>query len=119
MNMLRAFTIGFRGGGEPTNKYLKALGFVVKEKDDVNEDWIDVKVDFAEWLLKNAPITYKNQFLGTTLNSIIEKLNKIETFFIEKKIFIVDKNNIQNTIDYVLLKTNRIGRENNPAFFRL
>lgn len=99
------------GGGEPTNKYLKELGFLITNKEQL----INVKEEFAGWLLKNAPESYSN-FLGNSIENVIEKLNEIDAFFKEKSLFEINENNIQENITYVKSKIERNGRKNNPAF---
>ena len=75
----------------------------------------NLKDEFATWLLNNAPESYSN-FLGNSIDSIIEKLNEIDAFFQEKSLFEVNENNIQENITYVKSKIGRDGRKNNPAF---
>lgn len=102
-------------GGEPTNKYLVALGFEIKTKEYMGTDLIDVKKEFAEWLLKNAPESY-NYYLGGSVITIIERLDEINQFFVERNIFEVNPKNIKGTEDYVLFKTGKKERLKNPDF---
>jgi len=41
------------GGGEPTNKYLKALGFEVVNKDLDKYTWIETHYDLVDYLIEN------------------------------------------------------------------
>ena len=104
-------------GGEPTNKYLKALGFEIGTKDNNNNlPLLNVKQDFAQWLLSNAPASYKKMYLGKSIQSINTRLKEIESFFVERNLFVVNPRNIQENIDYIKHKISRKERAKNKPF---
>lgn len=81
----------------------------------MSADLINVKKEFATWLLKNTPESYTN-YLGSSTNSIIERLNEIEAFFQERSLFEVNTANVQATINYILFKVKIKNRVDNPDF---
>jgi len=76
---------------------------------------LNIKQDFATWLLNNAPDSY-TQYLGTTQQSVQERLNEIDEFFPERSLFELDENNALDLIEYVKLKISRSERKKNEAF---
>ncbi|MBC3847728.1 EVE domain-containing protein [Winogradskyella echinorum] len=101
------------GGGEPTNKYLKNLQFKIVNKT-VNE-LVNVKNDFAKWLLNNAPDSY-NQYLGSSVQSIIERLDEIGTFFPDYKFFEIDPKTVTAKIKDIRLIFSTKERRKNLEF---
>lgn len=81
----------------------------------MSADLINVKNEFATWLLKNTPESYTN-YLGSSINSIIERLNEIDAFFQERSLFEVNTANVQATINYILSKVKIKNRVDNPDF---
>lgn len=89
--------------------------FEIGNKDSINNEVINVKNEFAKWLLKNAPESYV-VYLGTTIDSIIVRLNEIDNFFPERNLFEIDSADMEKTVKLVTSITNRKGRKDNPAF---
>ncbi len=77
---------------------------------------INIKNEFANWLLENAPDSY-NQYLGSSIQSVKERLDEINSFFPEKDIFVLDKNNPNELIDYIKFKNSKSERVQNATFF--
>lgn len=77
----------------------------------------NVKEEFATWLLNNAPESY-NQFLGRTIQSVVERLNEIQNFFSVIDLFNTDKNNYSNLIDKISVKLKKKERLKNPEFIK-
>ena len=75
----------------------------------------NIKQEFAIWLLKNAPSSYK-QYLGTTLKAVNARLEEIDHFFPERSVFEVDLNNPTELLDYVHRITSSSERKKNEAF---
>lgn len=89
----------YPGGGEPTNKYIEKLGFEIVKKDE--HLTISVKKEFAAWLLRNGPRTYKDYY-GNSVEEIETKLDEINSYFLDKDLFNVDKDNYKNIKKYLL-----------------
>ena len=80
---------------------------------------IDVKKDFAKWLHKNTPESYRHKFIGNTIKSIEEKLDEINAFFDEVDFFLVDPkkvNGLVSTILFLMSKKERIKNTEFEAF---
>ena len=80
-----------------------------------NKSTINVKQEFAEWLLKNAPVSY-NQYLGSDTGSVIRRLDEIDAFFPERELFKTNSDGYLDLVKYILFKTNNKERINNPEF---
>lgn len=103
-------------GGEPTNKYLKALGFkIVNKNKDETARFLNVKKAFAKWLLSNAPDSY-NQYLGDTMQSVIERLDEISTFYPNYNFFEVDLKNLNQKIQKIRFMFSVKERQKYPKF---
>lgn len=101
------------GGGEPTNKYLKALGFEVVNK--LESVYINVKAEFAQWLLINAPESY-NYYLGGNVESVIKRLDEIDAFFPDYEFFEIDESKISEKVAEIKFLLSTKERKNNPEF---
>ena len=77
---------------------------------------INIKSEFAKWLLENAPDSY-SQYLGTSIQSTNERLDEINGFFTENDIFELDKNNPSELMNYINFKNSKSERVKNSAFF--
>lgn len=83
---------GFRvGQGSECFEVYEKLGFEITIKEKAM-NIIDVKDEFATWLLKNAPNSYKS-YLGTTKDDILFRLNELDAFYPEKDLFKIKDNN--------------------------
>ena len=76
---------------------------------------IDVKKDFAKWLNKNTFESYRS-FLGSTTNSIEEKLDEINSFFDEIDFFLVDPKKVNGLVSTILFLMSKKERIKNPEF---
>ena len=107
----------FSGGpSHPAFKLLDKLGFTIIQKNDSKEAFIDLKEEFAKWLLENAPESYKKMYLGYTQESILEKLVEIDGFFNDLNLYLVNKENVLEIIELIKSRISREGRANNPDF---
>lgn len=106
----------FKGGiGTDCFKAFERNNFdVIPKNQEIKE--VDMKVEFAQWLLKYAPPGY-NSYLGKTIHSVIIRLNQINSFFSEKDIFLVNKNNYQAIIEYIKQKNRKEERLKNKEFY--
>jgi len=98
-------------GGDNTECFqvLRDNGFKVEPKSNSNK-MENTKQEFAKWLLKNAPDSY-NQYLGNTVQSVVERLNEIQAFFPELDFFNVNESNLsvlKNQILSILKKKERV-----------
>ncbi len=85
--------------------YLYFDGAISKKlMEKTTKEPLNIKEQFAEWLLKFMKPSYNN-YLGDNKSSILEKLEEINSFFIEQDIFDVDTSNFKNVIDFILKKT--------------
>lgn len=74
---------------------------------------IDTKKEFATWLNNNIYDSYRN-YLGNSINSIITKLEEINSFFDDIELYKVKEDQIQiliDTITFILSKNERIKNE--------
>jgi len=76
----------------------------------------NVKVEFAKWLLEKAPDSY-HYYLGNSINSIVERLDEINNFFSERDLFLVDKKNYRELINYIKFKNSKEQRLKNKEFY--
>ncbi|MCD8446762.1 McrB family protein [Tenacibaculum finnmarkense] len=76
---------------------------------------IDIKEDFANWLNINTHNSYRN-YLGDTTNSIVSKLDEINSYFDEIDFFLVNPLNIKEHIDTILVLLSKTEREKNADF---
>lgn len=76
---------------------------------------MNVREEFAIWLLKEAPISYR-QYLGTENKSAIIRLNEINAFFPERDLFEVNGTNYLERMKYILFKINNKEHLHNPDF---
>ncbi|NJB83581.1 McrB family protein [Wenyingzhuangia aestuarii] len=66
----------------------------------MNSSTVDIKQEFARWLLKNGPKTYKDYY-GDELDGVLEKLKEINSYFSEIDLFEVSKENFNKKIDFL------------------
>ncbi|RED48808.1 AAA family ATPase [Seonamhaeicola aphaedonensis] len=78
-------------------------------------DKINVKHEFAEWLLENAPISY-HQYLGSSINSILERLDEISSYFPDQNFFVVKTSQVDLLIKELLITFGKKERTKNPDF---
>jgi hypothetical protein len=78
-------------------------------------DQVNVKKDFAQWLLNNAPESY-NYYLGGSVNSVIERLNEISSFFPENNFFEVKTPEVDQLIRKIKFTFSNKERRKNPEF---
>jgi hypothetical protein len=97
-------------------KDLRKQGFQVATKEQ-NMEKVNVKQDFAKWLLNNAPVSY-NHYLGGSTNSIVERLNEITAFFPEQNFFELDPSKVNRLIQKIKLTFSTKERRNNPEFMK-
>ncbi|WP_282050226.1 AAA family ATPase [Maribacter aquivivus] len=76
----------------------------------------NVKLEFAEWLLNKAPDSY-HYYLGSSINSVIERLDEINNFFSERDLFLVDEKNYRELINYIKFKNSKEQRLKNKEFY--
>ncbi len=108
----------FQGGeGTPAFQVLERLGFQIDKKIKSQSTAMEnVKQEFAQWLLQHAPVSYKS-YLGATVETIIIRLEEINDFFQERDIFLVDRENHNELINYIKLKNSKIERIKNKDFY--
>ncbi len=76
----------------------------------------NVKLEFAEWLLKNAPESY-TFYLGSYTNSVVERLDEINSYFPDMDLFTLKFHNPSGVIEYIEKNiSNKKARLRNPAF---
>ena len=75
----------------------------------------DLKLEFAQWLIKQAPVSYK-QFLGSEVEKVISRLKEIDNFFPERELFKTNSKDYRDLMNYILFKTNSKERIKNPEF---
>ena len=75
-----------------------------------------LKLEFAKWLLKNVPDSYKKNYLGYTEESILAKLTNINGFFSDIDLFKITKDNVNQKKAIIKNKISRKGRTENPEF---
>ncbi|QAA80873.1 EVE domain-containing protein [Aequorivita sp. H23M31] len=86
------------GGGNPTNKYIKALGFQIIDKgENVNSN---VKQEFAAWLLRNGPSSYK-QYYNNSIEEVSNRLEEINSYFADRNLFLASKESYKDLINYI------------------
>lgn len=92
----------FKGGqDQPAFQLLEKLGFKIENKETTMKlDLKDIKGEFAQWLLKNAPTSY-DYYLGKSKDSIVKRLEEIEAFFPNRGLFLLDETNPSDLIDYI------------------
>jgi hypothetical protein len=76
---------------------------------------INVKRDFSNWLLQNAPVSY-NHYLGGSINSVLERLNEISEFFPEQNFFEVNPNIVSELTQEIKFLFSTKERRKNSAF---
>ena len=103
-------------GGEDTDcfKAFERNGFEVIPKN-IEMEKVNVKKDFAEWLLKNAPESY-NYYLGGSINTVIERLDEINGFYTDRNLFLVDRENQKELISYINFRNSKKERIKNKGF---
>ncbi len=75
-----------------------------------------LKNEFANWLLENAPESY-SFYLGTSINSVEERLDEINSYFPEIDLFRIENGNPENIISFINNKiANKEARLQNPSF---
>ena len=105
----------FKGGeGTPCFLRFEKLGFNLKLKAETSNS-MNVKEEFAGWLLENGASTYK-QYYGDTINDIVNKLNEINNFFFDKDLFLVSKDSYQSLKRYLLDNIYGENRQSNVEF---
>ncbi|MFH6770265.1 AAA family ATPase [Gaetbulibacter aquiaggeris] len=105
-------------GGEGTRAFqlLESLGFDIDKKITTQSSNMEnVKQEFASWLLKNAPESY-NYYLGNSTNSVIERLNEINSFFPEQNFFEMDLSKVDQKIREILFVFSTKERRKNVEF---
>ncbi|MDX1760917.1 MAG: AAA family ATPase [Christiangramia sp.] len=75
----------------------------------------NVKLEFANWLLKNSPPSYKT-YLGSTKDSVLGKLEEIDSFFSDISFFDIDKRDLNNSISKIEQVLSKNGRKKYPQF---
>ncbi|MGW1456604.1 AAA family ATPase [Salegentibacter agarivorans] len=76
----------------------------------------NLKNQFANWLLKYAPESY-SFYLGTSVNSVEEKLTEINSYFPEMDLFRIENGNPEKIISFINSNiANKKTRLQNPAF---
>ncbi|SDM66206.1 AAA family ATPase [Kriegella aquimaris] len=104
-------------GGVDTDcfKAFKKNGFDIVPKNLAVQK-LNMKQEFAKWLLKKAPISYKS-YLGKTVDSVISRLDEINEFFPERDLFLVDAENYKGLINYIKSKNAKKERLKNKGFY--
>jgi hypothetical protein len=102
------------GGGEPTNKYLRSLGFEIISKTEVNPILINVKNEFVDWMVANVSggNYFKNQF-ASNRERFENEINEYEVKYKENfnsELFIFSSTNYKNEIE--LIRTNLYNTSN-------
>lgn len=75
----------------------------------------NVKKEFTSWLLKNAPTSY-NYYLGDSVDSVITRLNEIESFFPNINFFTVNQDNVSQLIQVIKQTFSSKERIKHPSF---
>lgn len=76
---------------------------------------VNIKQDFAQWILNNAPKTY-NYYLGGSITSVIERLNEISEFFPEHNFFDVNPSEVDQLIRKIKFTFSTKERRKHPEF---
>ncbi|MCL7753295.1 AAA family ATPase [Polaribacter sp. Z022] len=90
--------------------FLTNLGFECIKKTN------SLKRNFAKWLLDKGQTSYK-QYLGDTIKSVEFRLDEIDNFFLEKDLFLPNKNNFDEIKTYISYIIYGKSRSINEAFF--
>lgn len=105
----------FKGGlNTECFKVLREQGFKIVAKTD-HMEIVNVKQNFAEWLLENAPVSY-NQYLGDSTQSVVERLDEISAFFPLQDFFTINPNAIDTKVREIKFVFSTKERRNNPEF---
>ena len=89
-----------------------------KSKADVADSpisTVDLKQEFSEWLLVNAPESY-GYYLGGSIDSVAERLGEIESFYPNHKFFQVDPSKVDELIKEIKFTFSKKERNKNPDF---
>ncbi|MDO6818908.1 EVE domain-containing protein [Zobellia sp. 1_MG-2023] len=106
----------FKGGlNTDCFKAFKRCGFEVVPKNNKSE-LLNVKQEFAKWLLKNAPKSY-NYYLSNSITSVIKRLDEINDFFPDRDLFSVERSNYQELIRYITFRNSKEERLKNKPFY--
>lgn len=76
---------------------------------------IDVKEEFASWLLVNAPTSY-NYYLGNSVSSVITRLDEIKSFFPNINFFQVNVAKVSELIQSIKFLFSTKERVRHPEF---
>lgn len=98
----------------------------IREEDYTQEDLrnymetkenstIDVKEEFASWLLVNAPTSY-SYYLGDSVNSVITRLDEIKSFFTSINFFQVNPAKVSELIQSIKFLFSTKERVKHPEF---
>ena len=102
-------------GGEPTNYLFQKKGFKIFNKKGEQVEYL--KFPFSNWLLFNAPSSYRKQYLGNSVSSISARLEEINQFFKDRDLFTVlngDPNPLISFLQNNVVNKNK--REENEKF---
>lgn len=78
---------------------------------------VNIKQEFAKWLLENAPGSY-NHYLGNTINSVIERLDEISAFYPKHNFFDIDPSEVDKNIKEIKYTFSNKERIKNPDFLK-
>ncbi len=104
-------------GGLDTDCFnaLERNGFEVITKNQTRKS-VDVKEEFARWLLKNATPNYQ-PYYGNTIKLVVKRLNEIDDFFPERNLFEVNISNYKEVIKYIKFNNSKKERLKRKEFY--
>ncbi len=106
----------FEGGiGTECFNVFEHNGFEVIPKNQTIKS-VDVKEEFAQWLLKNATVNYQ-PYYGNTIKLVVERLNEIDGFFSERNLFEVNISNYKEIINYIKFNNSKKERLKRKEFY--
>jgi len=86
----------------------------IKKGQEIS-DLINVKEEFATWLFKNAPVSYK-QYMGRNIQSVKERLNEIQSFFPNLDFYRTNEVRYLKLIELITNTLHIKNRATNPDF---
>lgn len=105
----------FKGGlGTDCFHAFERNGFQILPKNQVTQK-MNIKEEFAKWLLKYATSNYK-AYYGKTTDTVISRLDEINNFF-EKDLFIINKENYEEMISYLSHANSKAQRITKQEFY--
>ncbi|ARV12011.1 hypothetical protein BTO09_06470 [Gilvibacter sp. SZ-19] len=94
------------------------LAYSNKSNNDLDDNpvnAINLKEEFAQWLLENAPESY-SYYLGNSIASVVQRLNEIEAYFPNQSFFEVNPQKVDEFIREVQFTFSKKERNKYPDF---